>query len=117
MTQEAGTKIRLSFTAGALLTMALATIAPASAYDPKQSTGPGTVQGKDGSITTPRGGNTGEHTGRNDQSGSGTGAVRDPHQAEPPAARDGKSQPAGSDSTKDSHKGGTTGKTGADKGN
>lgn len=116
MTRQTYNKLRISLTAGTFLTLALATIAPASAYDPKQSTGTGTVQGKDGSITTPRGGNTGEHTGRNDQSGSGTGAVRDPHQSEPASARDGKSQPPGSDATKDSPKGETMGKTGAGKG-
>lgn len=55
-----------------------------SADSPKQSTGTGVTQGEDGSMSTKQGGNTGPTTGRNDQSGSGTGAVRDPSQAEPP---------------------------------
>jgi hypothetical protein len=56
----------------------------ALASDPHRSTtGTGTVQSEDGSTFTQRGGTTGPTTGRNEHSGSGTGAVREPEHAEP----------------------------------
>lgn len=65
--------VGLSLSAGAVL-----------ASDPHRSTtGTGTVQNEDGSTYTQRGGMTGHTTGRNEHSGSGTGAVREPEHAEP----------------------------------
>ncbi|MGE0274364.1 MAG: hypothetical protein AB7G68_07440 [Nitrospiraceae bacterium] len=72
---------------------------PVSGYDPAQSTGTGTVQGEDASMSTTRGGNTGPTTGRNEHSGSGTGAVRDTSRAEPEQDRSKGSSQLGSDSS------------------
>jgi hypothetical protein len=72
---------------------------PAFSYDPTQSTGTGTVQGEDASMSTKRGGNTGPTTGRNEHSGSGTGAVRDTSRSEPEQDRSNGSSQLGSDSS------------------
>jgi hypothetical protein len=78
----------------------LATAAPVWSTDPPaQSTGPGVTQGEDSSMATKRGGNTGPTTGRNEHSGSATGAVRDPSKAEPQHDSDRGSQQLGSDSS------------------
>ena len=53
------------------------------------STGSGTHQGEGGSMSSRQGGNTGPQSGRNADSGSAAGAVRDPSTAEPPADREG----------------------------
>jgi hypothetical protein len=74
------------------------------AYEPNQSTGTGTHQGEDASISTKRGGNTSPNTGRNEHSGSATGAVRDPKNPEPEADRHKGSHQLGSQS---SHEGKT----------
>lgn len=64
--------------------LCLATAGLAWSMDPRQqSTGPGVIQGEDGSMSTKQGGNTGPTAGPNQHSGSATGAVRDPSQAEP----------------------------------
>jgi hypothetical protein len=68
-------------------------------YDPTQSTGTGTVQGEDASMSTKRGGNTGPTTGRNEHSGSGTGAVRDTSRSEPEQDRSKGPSQLGSDSS------------------
>jgi hypothetical protein len=68
---------------GGLLVFGLATGTPVLADDSSKSTGTGTVQGEKGKTSTQRGGNTGPTTGRNSESGSATGKVRDPHQSEP----------------------------------
>ena len=74
---------------------------PAMSYDPTQSTGTGTVQGEDGSMSTKRGGNTGPTTGRNEDSGSATGEKRDPSQAEPAHDKNRGSSQMGSDSSRE----------------
>jgi len=53
------------------------------------STGSGTHQGEGGSMSGQQGGNTGSKSGRNADSGSATGAVRDPSTAEPAGDRGG----------------------------
>lgn len=88
---------RMIYGAG-LLTLGLA-VGPVWSLDSTQSTGTGVIQGEDGSMATKRGGNTGPTTGRNEHSGSATGAVRDPSQAEPPHDKDRGSSQMGSDSS------------------
>jgi hypothetical protein len=88
---------RMLYGAG-LLALGLATAGPAWSLEPTQSTGPGVHQGDDGSMSTKQGGNTGPTTGRNEDSGSATGAVRDPSKAEPPHDKNLGSRPMGSDS-------------------
>lgn len=66
-----------------MVALGLASPAVSLAYEPTQSTGTGTHQGEDASISTKRGGNTGPNTGRNEDSGSATGVVRDPKNPEP----------------------------------
>jgi hypothetical protein len=83
MEVRATQKKRKALLAGLSLVAVVGVTGAALGYDPQQSTGTGTVQGEDASITTKRGGNTGETTGRNEHSGSGTGAVRDPKFSEP----------------------------------
>ena len=85
---------------GALvMALGLGTVAPVSGYEPTQSTGTGTVQGEDGSMSTKRGGNTGPTTGRNEHSGSGTGAARNPSHSEPDQDKSQGSAQMGSDSS------------------
>ena len=79
------------FIGACMLALGLGSALPASAYDPEQSTGPGTVQA-DGEIRTERGGHTGEHTSRNESSGSATGEVRSPSNPEPMGERRGTQQ-------------------------
>lgn len=74
------------FIGACLMVLGIGSSLPASAYDPKQSTGPGTVQ-SEGEIKTERGGHTGEFTSRNESSGSATGEVRDPSNPEPMGER------------------------------
>ncbi len=88
----------LMFGAG-LFALGLAIAGPAWSLDPTQSTGPGVHQGEDGSMSTKQGGNTGPTTGRNEHSGSATGAVRDPSKAEPPHDKNRGSGQMGSDSS------------------
>ena len=73
----------------------------AFSYDPTQSTGTGTVQEEDASMSTKRGGNTGPTTGRNEHSGSGTGAVRDASRSEPEQDRSKGPSQMGSDSSRE----------------
>jgi hypothetical protein len=82
-----------------LFALGLAAAGPAWSLDSTQSTGPGVIQGEDGSMSTKRGGNTGPTTGRNEDSGSATGAVRDPSKAEPPHDKHRGSSQMGSDSS------------------
>jgi hypothetical protein len=82
-----------------LFVLGLAVTGPAWSIDSTQSTGTGVIQGEDGSMSTKRGGNTGPTTGRNEHSGSGTGAVRDPSKSEPPHEEDRGSSQMGSDSS------------------
>lgn len=84
-----------------MIVFGLGSVVPTFSYDPTQSTGTGTVQGKDGSMTTQRGGNTGPNTGRNEDSGSATGAVRNPNQPEPDQEKNRDSSQRGSDSRPD----------------
>jgi hypothetical protein len=88
-----------------LFALGLATAGPVWSLEPTQSTGPGVHQGEDGSMSTKQGGNTGPTTGRNEDSGSATGAVRDPTKAEPPHDKNLGSKQPGSDS---SHEAGQT---------
>jgi hypothetical protein len=87
------------FMSALVMALGLGTVAPASGYDPTQSTGTGTVQEEDGSMSTKRGGNTGQTTGRNEHSGSGTGATRNPAHSEPDQDRSQGSAQMGSDSS------------------
>lgn len=87
-----------------IVTLGYTGLTPTYGYDPTQSTGTGTAQGNDGSMTTQRGGNSGPTTGRNEHSGSATGAVRDPKQAEPKKDRDQGSHQLGSHSSQEASK-------------
>ncbi len=51
------------------------------AYDPTQSTGPGTQQGDHADMSTQRGASTDSKSAKNEDSGSATGAVRDRSQS------------------------------------
>lgn len=87
---------RILYGAG-FFTLGLITAGPAWSADPRQqSTGPGVMQGENGSMSTTQGGNTGSTTGRNEHSGSATGVVRDPSKAEPPSGKHPDSTPMGS---------------------
>lgn len=74
---------RFSLAVLGIVALGLACPVLSLAYEPNQSTGTGTHQGEDASISTKRGGNTGPNTGRNEDSGSATGVVRDPKNPEP----------------------------------
>ncbi len=93
-----------------IVTFAYAGLSPSFGYDPTQSTGTGTVQGKDGSMTTQQGGSTGPTTGRNEHTGSATGAVRDPKYSEPEKDKDRGSHQLGSDSSHEANKNESGGK-------
>lgn len=82
----------------------LVTVGPVWSVDSpqSQSTGPGVMQGEDGSMSTKQGGNTGPTTGRNEHSGSATGTVRDPSKAEPPHGKTRSSSQMGSGSSRES---------------
>jgi hypothetical protein len=54
-----------------------AAVALMLAYDPTQSTGPGTVQDSQGSTSTQRGAGVDSKSSKNEDSGSATGAVRE----------------------------------------
>jgi hypothetical protein len=62
-----------------------ASVSLAMGDESTKTTGTGTAQGGNGSMSTQQGGNTGPTTGRNADSGSATGKIRDPKQAEPDA--------------------------------
>lgn len=83
----------------AALGLAMAT--PVWSMDSTQSIGPGVHQGEDGTMSTRQGGNTGPTTGRNEHSGSATGAVRDLSQAEPPHDKNRGSHQLGSRSSQE----------------
>ncbi|HKN88467.1 MAG TPA: hypothetical protein VJV04_16490 [Nitrospiraceae bacterium] len=51
------------------------------AYDPTQSTGPGTQQGDNADMSTQRGASGDSKSAKNEDSGSATGAVRDRSQS------------------------------------
>ncbi|HEX2055069.1 MAG TPA: hypothetical protein VHF07_01170, partial [Nitrospiraceae bacterium] len=85
---------------GSACMFALATAAPVWGTEPPaQSTGPGVTQEEDASMATKRGGNTGRTTGRNEHSGSATGAARNPSKAEPESDKNRGSSQMGSDSS------------------
>lgn len=86
---------------GAVFGLSLVTAGPVWSVDStqSQSTGPGVIQEEDGSMSTRQGGNTGPSTGRNEDSGSATGAVRDPSKAEPPRDKNRGSSHMSSDSS------------------
>ena len=97
-----------------LLVLGLAVTEPAWSLDSStQSTGTGVIQGEDGSMSTKRGGNTGPTTGRNEHSGSATGAVRDPSKAEPPRDENRGSSQMGSDSSHETSQSEGRGQSGA----
>ena len=109
MTQYQSSQARPSCaTAGMLAVWLSATVS--LAYEPTQSGGTGTHQGEDASMSTKRGGNTGPHTGRNEHSGSATGAVRDPKQSEPAADKDKGSHQMGSQSSHEAKTGDNEGR-------
>ncbi|MGZ8382643.1 MAG: hypothetical protein ACXWWE_01380 [Nitrospira sp.] len=110
MTPRERTATRMMLGIATIATLGYGWVLPSFSYDPTQSTGTGTVQGKDGSMTTQRGGNTGPTTGRNEHSGSATGAVRDPKQSEPEKDKDRTSHQLGSDSGHEANKGDSRGK-------
>jgi hypothetical protein len=86
-----------------LFVLSLVTAVPAWSGDATtQSGGTGVAQGEDGSMSTKQGGNTGPMTGRNEHSGSATGAVRDPSKSEPPHGKHGGSSQLGSGSSQES---------------
>lgn len=89
---------RMPYGAG-LFALSLAIAGPVWSSDSTKSTGTGVIQGEDGSMSTKQGGNTGPTTGRNEHSGSATGAVRDPSKAEPPHDKSRGSSQMGSDSS------------------
>lgn len=95
---------RLSLAVVSMVALGLGTATASFSYEPTQSTGTGTHQGEDTSMTTKRGGNTSPNTGRNEHSGSATGAVRDPKNSEPEADKNKGSHQLGSQS---SHEGKT----------
>jgi hypothetical protein len=99
MTQD---RIGIRMMYGAAFALGLATAGPVWSVDSTQSTGTGVTQGEDGSMSTKRGGNTGPTTGRNEHSGSATGAVREPSKAEPPHDKNRGSSQMGSDSSHES---------------
>jgi hypothetical protein len=82
-----------------LFALGFATAGTVWSEDPTKSTGTGVVQAEDGSMSTKQGGNTGPTTGRNEHSGSATGAVRDPSKAEPSHDKNRGSNQMGSDSS------------------
>jgi len=51
------------------------------AYDPTQSTGPGTQQGEKADLSTQRGASADSKSSKNEDSGSATGAIRDRSQS------------------------------------
>lgn len=104
MTYRGHKAARKLFGIATIVTLGYSGLTPTYGYDPTQSTGTGTTQEKDGSMTTQRGGNTGPTTGRNEHSGSATGAVRDPKQSEPKKDRDQGSHQLGSDSSQEASK-------------
>ena len=57
--------------------LSVAVLSLVLAYDPTQSTGPGTQQGSDGSMSTQRGTGTDSKSGKNEDAGSATGTKRD----------------------------------------
>ena len=88
-------RIRIMHGAG-LIILSLVTAGPAWSLDSPQSTGTGVTQGEDGSMSTKQGGNTGSTTGRNEDSGSATGKVREPSQVEHPRDQNRNSNQKGS---------------------
>ena len=96
MTHSEKWALRAFLGIAACVAVGSAAVPPSYGYEPTQSTGTGTSQGQDGSMTTQQGGNTGPTTGRNEQSGSATGAVRHPSQSEPGNKTAGESQTKGS---------------------
>lgn len=86
-----------------LMVLSLVTVGPAWSLNSPQSTGPGVSQGEDGSMSTKQGGNTGTTTGRNEDSGSATGKVREPSQAEPPRDHNRNSSKKGSGLSQESN--------------
>lgn len=97
------TRIGTRMSYGAVIfALSLTMAGPGWSANPKQqSTGPGVMQGEDGSMSTKQEGNTGSTTGRNEQSGSATGTVRDPTKAEPPLAKHPDSTPMDSSSSQE----------------
>jgi len=59
----------------------VAVLALVLAYDPTQSTGPGTQQGSDGSTSTQRGTGIDAKSGKNEDAGSATATKRDRSQS------------------------------------
>lgn len=104
MTRYPQLSSRLILGMASMLALGLGPATASWSYEPTQSTGTGTHQGEDASMSTKRGGNTGPGTGRNEHSGSATGAERDPKQPEPDADKKEGSHQMGSQS---SHQGNT----------
>ena len=110
MRHRGHTATRMVLGIATILTLGYAGLSPSFSYDPTQSTGTGTVQGKDGSMTTQQGGFTGPTTGRNEHSGSATGGVRDPKHSEPEKHKDRASHQLGSASSHEANKNESGGK-------
>jgi hypothetical protein len=110
MAQHENSTPRLSVALAALVSLGLGGATASMGYEPTQSTGTGTQQGEDASISTKRGGNTSPQTGRNEHSGSATGAVRDPKNPEPEADKNKGSHMLGSHSSHEGKTGGNEGR-------
>jgi hypothetical protein len=103
MTQQTPRQ-RFSLAVISMIAVGLGSASASFGYEPTQSTGTGTHQGDDASMSTKRGGNTSPNTGRNEHSGSATGEARDPKNPEPEGDRHKGSHQLGSQS---SHEGKT----------
>ena len=110
MTQHRSLKPHFSVTVITLMVLGLADATVSLSYEPTQSTGTGTHQGEDSSMSTKRGGNTSANTGRNEHSGSATGAVRDPKNSEPEADKNKGSHKLGSQSSHEAKTGDSEGR-------
>ena len=109
MTQQTHRE-RVSLAVIGMVALGLGSASASLGYEPTQSTGTGTHQGEDASMSTKRGGNTSPNTGRNEHSGSATGAVRDPKNSEPEADRHKGSHQLGSQSSHEGKSGDNEGR-------
>ena len=110
MTQHRFLKPRFSVAVITLMVLGMGSATTSLSYEPTQSTGTGTQQGEDASMSTKRGGNTSPNTGRNEHSGSATGVVRDPKNSEPEADKNKGSHQLGSQSSHEAKAGDNDGR-------
>lgn len=110
MTQHRSSRLQFSLKIVGAVALGLGSATASLSYEPTQSTGTGTQQGEDSSMSTKRGGNTSPNTGRNEHSGSATGAVRDPKNSEPDADKNKGSNQMGSQSSHEGKSGDNEGR-------